>query len=777
MRRIAAAVVALVLLGAAGLSEAATLTPLDDDGLNLRAGPGLHHQVLAVLAAGETVPVLGYDGEWVRVRTPSGEEAWAAEWVSRVRYEPGEAGAVVNTDVLNVRQGAGLDHPVLGVITQGQRVSLLETAGEWWRVRTAEGLEGWVYAAYMKRAEEVAPPPPAPAGDEGIGADGADAGTGSAPGGGFSRQPAAIPAVPPPAPEGTVPALTVEPAAWAKPSEDAVALVRTPASVYLGPDTTAFEVKDTVRPGERLVLLDATQGWVRVETPRGRRGWLPGSAVEVRAGRLRYRVEKRRWTVRAAAPAGNAVRKGSDAEADVLERRAVRDADGLRLRPGPSLKTDVLAVLPQGEVLEVLTKQAIWLYVRTASGLKGWVHGGYTVPLPGGPDAGDTGAPQDGPALTAAVELVREGVLRLRVEGEELGPLSTEGTAVFIPMATGQQEPAVFPVGAAGAFALSVAPEGVRLSLERMPDVRVVEQGEGRLVVELRPVLTAITAEEREDRQVYRFHVAGHVKPRAAAAGPEVVIDLPGARAALLTVAEGVTVEERDGGLRIRVPSRRAFALKRSEEGLELHLYKPGLAGKVILLDPGHGGRDTGAWNPALRLAEKDVNLQVALRLRAKLAELGATVLMTRATDVSPSPPALREAMAHEDRNQVDMGYRTRMANELKVDLFLSIHHNSGDGSGTETYYTATTLNGGRSRMLAHLVQEEMARALGRFDRGVKEDLMFVTRNTAAPSALVEIAFVSDPVEVQLIGQPAFQDRAAEALVRALERFYAERTD
>jgi N-acetylmuramoyl-L-alanine amidase len=174
---------------------------------------------------------------------------------------------------------------------------------------------------------------------------------------------------------------------------------------------------------------------------------------------------------------------------------------------------------------------------------------------------------------------------------------------------------------------------------------------------------------------------------------------------------------------------------------------------------------------------EEEVNLQVALRLRALLEGAGAKVYMTRASDQRVAPESFLSSTPDEPRDQLDMQYRTMLANELKVDLFLSIHHNSGESAaqGTEVYYTNTTLNGDRSQVFARLVQEEMVAALGTVNRGVKNDTFYVTRNTDGPAALLEVAFVNNPSEGPRTVDPAFQQAAAQAVMRAMERFYAER--
>ncbi|HLN62552.1 MAG TPA: N-acetylmuramoyl-L-alanine amidase, partial [Symbiobacteriaceae bacterium] len=272
-----------------------------------------------------------------------------------------------------------------------------------------------------------------------------------------------------------------------------------------------------------------------------------------------------------------------------------------------------------------------------------------------------------------------------------------------------------------------------------------------------------------------QFKVAGPIRPYTRLAGGDLVVEFPGATPAWAAVPTGLRLQATDLGVQAVVSTRRPYALKRVPGGYELHVYKPGLAGKTILLDPGHGGPDGGASNAALGVREKEINLQVALRLRALLASKGANVLMTRSTDARPAPAAVLAQGPQDDLTHVDLGYRTRMANELKVDLFLSIHQNCCEGSGTETYFTSGTLNGDRSAQFARLLQKEVPAGLGQIDRGAQDDLMFVTRTTDAPAALLELAFLSHQIEGRLVGRADYQEQAVRLIAGAIEKFFAER--
>lgn len=692
-------------------ASAHTLYALDADGVNIRQGPGTGHRVIAALGPGEGVAVLGKEFNWYKVRLRDGTVGYAAAWVSRVLYDDEEQTAVVDTDVLNVRTGPELGAAVLGTVRQGDRLRLREVRGDWWRV-DYQGGNGWVAGQYMR--EEAPPPPP------------------SAP---------APPPSPPPARRPT--------------AGKAVALAVPRAPVLRGRDPE-YDPVDTVAAGEALTYLDAAQGWVQVETPRGARGWLPGPQVTLWEGApgagAAYRLAEGRWQI------------------FFPPARQVTPAEGLRLRQGPDLATPTLMVLPRGALVQVLQDGGTWLQVA-AEGATGWVAAEFTAPA----------AAPAAPRLQAAtLQAPAPGVLRLELTGRLAGAaVRRSGKYLLIALAdTAGGRRATLRVADAGAGELAVDALGVSLSLEGQPDVQVLEQTDSRLLLELRPVLRGVGLRFEDGNAIYRLGVDGYVRPglEVAGGGRDVVVSLPGARLATHELPPYLRAEAGDGGVRLHIPSVRSYAVKRVAGGLDVLFYRPGLAGKRILLDPGHGGPEPGAVG-AGGLAEKDVNLDVALRLQPLLEKLGARVTLTRSGDTRALPGDRAAFLPEGDLPRADLEWRARLANDQQVDVFLSIHSNSGTGnmSGTETYYSSGNLNAGRSQALARAVQAEVVRALGRRDRGVREAIYYVVRYADAPAALAELAFLSHPEEGRLLAAAAFRQQAAQALAGALQRFFDER--
>lgn len=201
---------------------------------------------------------------------------------------------------------------------------------------------------------------------------------------------------------------------------------------------------------------------------------------------------------------------------------------------------------------------------------------------------------------------------------------------------------------------------------------------------------------------------------------------------------------------------------------IEAREFEP-LRGKRIMVDPGHGGGDAGARGPE-GAKESMINLGISLKLRDKLQGLGAEVRMTRDTD---------RKVSHPDATQrEELRARVAMANSWPAEVYVSVHSNSAANSaahGTETYHSRNASS--KSREMAANVHEEMVKATGFRDRGVKAANFHVIKNTHMPAILVETGFVSNPVEEKHLIDPAMQDKMAQAIANGVEQSFGLNAD
>ncbi len=195
------------------------------------------------------------------------------------------------------------------------------------------------------------------------------------------------------------------------------------------------------------------------------------------------------------------------------------------------------------------------------------------------------------------------------------------------------------------------------------------------------------------------------------------------------------------------------------------------LAGRRIVLDPGHGGRFRGAIGPG-GLAEADVNLGVALRLRGLLEWAGAEVTLTRTADYDLAGPA-------DSSLQADLAARVAVVERVQPDVFLSIHHNStaaGDSlaNETQTYYPVG--REGAALDLARAVHRQLVLHLGISPARLMPGNFHVLRNSPVPAVLGEPAMISHPGVERRLGLAQKQALEATAYFLGLLDYFAAGT-
>jgi N-acetylmuramoyl-L-alanine amidase len=199
------------------------------------------------------------------------------------------------------------------------------------------------------------------------------------------------------------------------------------------------------------------------------------------------------------------------------------------------------------------------------------------------------------------------------------------------------------------------------------------------------------------------------------------------------------------------------FELGQQPGELILELSASPVQGRYIGIDAGHGGNDPGAVSPS-GLKEKDLNRDMAEKVAAILRAAGARVLMTREGDL-----------------EVDLKDRSGLANQEGVEILVSIHCNSfTDRSkrGTEVYYFR---DGDGGQELAQALHKALINSLGLPDRGLKTQDYHLVRQTKMPATLVEVAYMSNPVEESLLADPSFRSRAAQAIVDGIMNYFRHR--
>jgi len=176
------------------------------------------------------------------------------------------------------------------------------------------------------------------------------------------------------------------------------------------------------------------------------------------------------------------------------------------------------------------------------------------------------------------------------------------------------------------------------------------------------------------------------------------------------------------------------------------------LKGKVIVIEPAHGGHDPGGTGNSGK-PEKLVTLPLAFRISEALERAGATVLLTREKDVKIPRKSV-----------------VRFANSNHADVFISVHYNSFRSkymSGTETYYWTP-----QSRLLARILHKNLVNGIRRKNRGIRKVMYYTIHHTTMPSVLIEPAYITNPTEERLAYSSSFQKEVANDILKGLVEYF-----
>lgn len=190
------------------------------------------------------------------------------------------------------------------------------------------------------------------------------------------------------------------------------------------------------------------------------------------------------------------------------------------------------------------------------------------------------------------------------------------------------------------------------------------------------------------------------------------------------------------------------------------------LLGKIIYLDPGHGGIDGGAEYKDIY--EKNINLSISLKLEEQLGKLGAIVYLTRNGDYDLSVPNT----IHRKRS--DLSRRSNIINSSNCDLFLSIHLNSeitGTWRGPQVFYDDNNEN---NKNIAQLYQDELNKNLsGKREIKQAEDL-YLQKRIKRPGVLIEVGFLSNSSDRYLLKTESYQNKVALVLKEATLKYFTQ---
>ncbi len=653
---------------------------------------------------------------------------------------------VVKDSVVNLRSAPGTASSIVTTVQKGQRFQVLETQGDWYKISLGNQT-GWIAGWLVETADST----------------------------------------------------DAQPQQQNSVKVKQATITGSAVNVRSGPGTSYSSVT-TVNNGAKFNIAEVSGQWIKINLPNGEQGWVAGWLVAVNEVTAPQSVPV---TSPPAAnnptPPGETTAQQPPATAQKIKQATITSS-GVNIRSGPGTSYSMVTTAAKDAKFNIAEVSGQWIKINLPNGEQGWVAGWLVAvneiappqlaPVTSPPAAETPATPPENSDSTVAVVNGNEVNIRIGPgtghnvitkvsRGQRVGVLERNGDWAKVELDGGV-------IGWVSGLFLNIEKAEASPSPGDPPVVTpdtdlTTETGEPAEPV----VLEQIEIDEQDGHTYIELTAQGPLSyDMFMLTGPErLVLDLKNVNPTDLPEKIDIDSEAvsqlRTGWMTNEPPVMRlVFDLKgtvanldklsedRTKLSLDIFIPKPGsyLSGRIIAIDAGHGGSDPGAIGPT-GLMEKDVTLDIALRLQKILTEYGAKVVMTRSDD-----------------SFVDLYERTAIAGRNGAEVFLSIHINanpSREKNGTSTYYRRDTgdlapgVSQADNSRLASLVQSELLRTLGRRSLGVLQSNFVVLRTSPVPAALAEVAFVSNYEEEQMLRQEAVRQKTAEALVNSLNSYFA----
>lgn len=209
---------------------------------------------------------------------------------------------------------------------------------------------------------------------------------------------------------------------------------------------------------------------------------------------------------------------------------------------------------------------------------------------------------------------------------------------------------------------------------------------------------------------------------------------------------------------------------------MNIYKIKP-LQNKIIVVDPGHGGIDGGTSFEDI--LEKDINLEIGLKLKKELEQKGATVIITREVDDSLDD----HIPGNGSRHREDLNARVEIANDNKADMFISVHVNYSKNKnklGPIVFYNEDSEV---SKKLAEYIQNDLNDMSSYKRKGIKTNHdvtsgnFFVLRNSQCPGVIVETGFISNEIDRVLLLDKKHHEEIVKMIGKSIITYLIEETD
>lgn len=187
------------------------------------------------------------------------------------------------------------------------------------------------------------------------------------------------------------------------------------------------------------------------------------------------------------------------------------------------------------------------------------------------------------------------------------------------------------------------------------------------------------------------------------------------------------------------------------------------LLGKIIVLDAGHGGTDSGAKNG--KIVEKELNLLLVKKIEKELISRGATVYLTREEDNDLSART-------SERKRSDLYNRAEYINTIKPNMYISIHLNATTSSSWKGLQVFYNKNNEENKVIAETITNNLKNNINNIREVKEENKYYMYKYIKYPGVLIEAGFISNPDENYLLRQEEYQNKLIILIADAIEKYY-----
>ncbi|MHB8170343.1 MAG: N-acetylmuramoyl-L-alanine amidase [Thermincolia bacterium] len=605
----------------------------------------------------------------------------------------------------NIRGGPGTDSVLIGKATKGKNFTVLKESKGWFQVDLGKGKKGWLASWLLTK------PVTLKGNSTVIGAQK------------YSVKTATT--------AGTTRTVTVK---------------GTKVNVRSSPGT-GFALVGQVQPKETLIIKSESKGWYKVALKNGKEAWIAGWLVTVNAPvkQINPPATNTSWGSSGTKPP--TVNPGGGSVAVTLKTVVVKGTS-LNVRSGPGTNFGIVSSVLLGQELKVTTESNGWYKIALSSNKEGWVASWLTeVKQLSVSRSGETGGSQkpEVPVDTGSSQPGETGAIPGDIAlppSVNTQPPANSALPPSEPTGGVPPQPPIPPVPVINEVYLNVSRDDYALKVTVSGNQVMkyqISSADGQLtkiILEKARVGQGILPVDTANLREVSYQTMGEAGLETA----EIQLSWTGATRYFIKT----------------LPGKKAFQVV-------IPFSDQSLAGRVIVIDAGHGGIDPGAVG-LKGLKEKDVAWDMTQVLIGQLKDRGAQVILSR-----------------QDDTKIPLLQRAKVANENYADIFVSIHANAFTNrqvNGTATYYYAPSSlpvlyeQAGERKKLAMAVQTELVKELGLKDNGILQGNFAVIRETLMPSILVETAFISNSTEEALLADSQFRIRAAQAIARGVEAYF-----